>query len=647
MAANYSPLGAFHVGMQMHDMQMDRIKRMGLTERQVELSKYWSYYTTCQHDAKTVAWDGRKVMTDLETSAIARSGVLPSGFYDPTGATDELPLMMRKPTASYHCVRVVVNKFTGLLFSDDKHPTIRVANDPKLQTWLEAIVSASRLWIRSSYARTFGGATGSVGVSFRFCDGKPLIEIHDPRWCTPTFKDVATGEIIALEIRYLYPVEERSPKGELRQVWYWYRRIIDANQDVIFRPAPLGEGDQAGVEPAWIPAVQHAHGLGECPAVWIRNTQTNEMDGEPDCLGEYDAQDAIDRLISQADHGAVENADPTLGIVSDELKVGELKKGSRHAVKVEKGGSLQYVEATGSGIDTALKVADSHRRNFLEVVQCVLDTDGTEGPMTATEVERRREPMHQRASLFREQYGEQGVKPLLGKIVRAAIALRRGLQVVDERTGLRTVQTLTLDVEMPQNLTSFSSDRIELVWPPWVTRGATDASAAATAAAAAKSAGVMDTETLVQFLAPYFKVDDPAAVLARVRAESGAGEDAMMADLHAAGGGSGPPPTSGPPVQPPPTMPEQPQAPAEGHGGIPMADDMPGAQVASMLAIVQAVVSKTVPAAAGALMLQVALPRRINAAIAAQMVASAALAPPPPEPAEPAVPGEAPPSGDE
>jgi hypothetical protein len=266
--------------------------------------------------------------------------------------------------------------------------------------------------------------------------------------------------------------------------------------------------------------------------------------------------------------------------------------------------------------------------------------------MTATEVERRREPMHQRAALFREQYGEQGVKPLIAKIVRAAIAMRSGqiAMVVDQVTNLRTVQTLTLDVQMPATLTRFTADQIELKWPPWVSRGSQDASAASTAASSAKSAGLLDVETLVSYLAPFFGVDDPAAVLKRVQAETGAGDDAMMADLHAAGGGQGPPPTSG--GAPMPATPAGDPSVPGGQSAIAMADDMPGAQVASMMAIVQAVVAKQIPADSAAVMLQVAFPGRINASTAARLVATAAVAPPPPGQVEPTLPGEAPPSGD-
>jgi hypothetical protein len=547
----YSPLGAYGAaqGQQLQQQQAsDRIRRIGLSPRQLELNRYWSYYCTTQHDGKKISWDGRKVLSEIERQSIEHSGLIPPGFYDPGGMFDEVPLLMRAPTAPYHLTRVVVNRFTGLLFSDAMQPKISVQGDPKLQSWIEGIIKVSRLWIRCAVARTYGGGQGSVGMSFRFRNGKPVIGVHDPRWCTPTFVDMETGEISALEIRYTYPIEMRNERGLIDQVWFWYRRLIDAQRDVTYKPAPVGEGD----EPTWIEATAIQHGFGECPAVWVRNTVTDEVDGEPDCMGEFDAQDAIDRLISQGDQGAVENCDPTLEIDSDDYKESAVKKGSRSALKLEKGGSARYIEMTGSGIDSALKMADVHRRNFLEVVQCVLDFEKGEGSqMTATEIERRLAPMHERGALFREQYGEHGVRPLIGKIVRAAITMRgtTASSQFDPATGFRLVPTVTLppvrqvgkggepitiDREMPPDLQQFTDDTIEIKWPPWVRKGATDTSAAASAAATAHSAQVLPRQALVAYLAPYFDIDDPAEALAQAEQEFSAATDALTSDLLSA-----------------------------------------------------------------------------------------------------------------
>lgn len=557
------------VGLQTKDRQMDRIKRLGLSARQLELNRCWSYYCATQYDSRTVTWDGRKAMTAIEKETIARNTAMPMGFYDAGGMYDEIPLNMRIPTAPYHLTRVVVHRFTGLLFAAKMHPQISIPDNPDLQSWVETLVKTARLWIRFALARNFGGGMGSVALSFRFRNGKPMIDVHDARWCTPTFIDVSTGEVGALEIRYMFPREERDPKdGILKQVWYWYRRVIDANRDVIFKPAPVADGD----EPNWLEETVSEHNFGECPAVWIRNTQTDEQDGDPDCLGAYPIQEAIDRLISQADQGAVENADPTLEVDSDELKVEQLKKGSRNAIKLEKGGSAKYLEMSGTGVETALKVADVHRRNFLELVQCILETDqaGGGGAMTATEIERRYSPMHERGDLFREQYGEHGIKPLIGKLVRATMRMAAlGWQApVDEKTGMRMVQKVMPNrAPLPPGLENFTDDVIELTWPEWVKRGAADAQQAAGAVGVARSSGALDQESAVQYLAPFFGIDDAAEALQRVIAEKSAGDDAMMGGLQAAGAAGRPPPGLGGPPTPAHAPPEAPP-PSPAPGGM-------------------------------------------------------------------------------
>lgn len=517
-----------------------RIRRMGLTERQLTLNRYWSFYSTTQYDGRQVAWDGRKCMSELERDTVSRSTALPPGFYDASGQLDEIPLNLRRPTAPYHLTRSVVDRFTGLLFSAKMHPKISVT-DPQVQSWIESLIKSARMWIRFAYARTFGGAQGSVGLSFRFRAGKPIIDVHDARWCTPTFVDMATGEISALEIRYMYPVEMRRRDGTLDTISMWYRRIIDDEQDVVFEPVPVGNGE----EPEWTPKTIVQHGFGECPAVWIRNTQTDDMDGDPDCEGEFDTQEAIDRLISQADQGAVENCDPTLAIASDDFRAEQIRKGSRNAFKLAKGDDAKYVEMNGTGVKSAMDIAKEHRRNFLEVVRCILDFEVASG-MTATEIERRLSPMHERGDLFREQYGEHGIKPLLGKMIRAVIRLRDaagapGAQF-DPATGLRIVPRVMPRVpDLPPGLAELDDDEIDLKWPPWVQRGPDDAQKAATAVSAARTAQALDRESAMHYLAPFFDVDDPAAALSRLSDEVGEADGALMSQLQAAGAGHAPP----------------------------------------------------------------------------------------------------------
>ena len=522
-------------------MAIEKIMRQGLSPRQQDLNFVWAYYCAEQYDACKVGWNGREIPDNLEHDSISRSGVVPPGFYN-AGAFDEMPLEFRKPRAPYHAVRVVVNRFTALLFSERRKPKIEVANDPDAQTFIENLAKVSRLWVRMAQARRYGGGMGSVGATFRFSQGTPVIEVHDPRWCTPIFKDRATGELASLEIRYMYPEEMRDEKGVLQEVWLWYRRTIDEFEDVTYKPEYVGDGE----EPIWESQDVIAHGLGEFPGVWIRNTETDAVDGEPDCHGVFDTSDEIDMLVSQGSQGALENSDPTLHIADDSESEGAMRKGSRNAIKTGSGGSIKYVEMTGAGVESAMKVAEKLRRDLLEVVQCILDNDQISGPaMTATEIERRQESMFDRADTFREQYGQTGAKPLLEKLVRAVAKLASGQQVAGE------IRRATFAV--PGNLMAIANRdvatplSIDLKWPEWVTRGPTDAQSASTAASTAVAAQILPKKDALEYLAPYFNIEDSAAAFERLTADNQAATDALTSQLVHASRAPGAPDESKPP----------------------------------------------------------------------------------------------------
>lgn len=559
---------AFRVGVQQANKSIERIMRQGLSPRQQDLNRLWAYYCAEQYDACKIGWNGKEIQDDLQHESISRTGVMPPGFYN-ASAFDEMPLEYRRARAPYHLVRVVVNRFTSLLFSERRRPKIKVEGapdgDPDAQTFIENLIKASRFWVRLSQARKYGGGIGSVGVTFRFTNGTPVIEVHDPRWCTPFFKDRATGELEGLEIRFMYPEEIRNPEtGVLEEVWFWYRRTIDETEDVTYVPAPVGEGD----EPIWEVETATVHQLSEFPGVWIRNTETDAVDGEPDCHGVFDTSDEIDMLISQASQGALENCDPTLHIADDSEANEGIKKGSRNAIKTSVNGKIVYVEMTGAGVETALKVAERLRRDALEVTQCILDNDQIAGPaMTATEIERRQESMFDRGDAFREQYGQTGAKPLLEKMIRAIVKLGSGLQVAGE------IRRATFAV--PGNLQAIANRdvatplSISLDWPPWVTRGPTDAQAAAGAASIAVAGQILSKQKALEYIATYFGIDDTAEAMGQLNAESQAANDAMtqnLIDASRAPGAETPPANNNPaaashPTPPPPLPTPHPPAP--------------------------------------------------------------------------------------
>ena len=536
---------------------MAKISRLGMSPRQQELNRWWASYRGQQYDARRVDWDGSERVAHLDAETIASAGFIPPGFYD---AGAQFPIKFRRPSTPYHLRKVIVDRFTGLLFSDRKHPAIRVEGDPASEDYVRTLAEVSRLWPAMILARTYGGAMGTTVLGFQFVDGKPVVEVHDPRWCYPEFEDRYALRLAKLEKRYMFPIDERDPEtGNWVQRPYWYRREITTEKDILYKPVPVDDGE----EPQWEIEREVDHNFGFCPAVWVQNSPVqDDIDGDPDCLGIDDLCDQIDALLSQATIGVLANCDPTLKIITD-ADLDGIKKGSRNAIKLPQGSSADYMEMSGAGPKAALDLADRLRALALEVAQCVLDNPNAT-MKTATEVERSYASMLARADVFREQYGERGVKPLMEMMVKAVQSLSKpravGGQIVRQAIELPPRMTAQEDGTVARTARELGPGGVlNLNWGPYFAPTLEDAVKAAQSAVAAKTGGLLDTEHAVAFVAPYFMVEDAATLTRKVKAEA-AESQAQMEQMSMGmmdGGGIPPEP------MPEPEYDEQAEAPAE------------------------------------------------------------------------------------
>lgn len=561
-----------------------RIARLGMSPRQLEMNHLWAVYKGLHYANRKVDWNGHEVVDAVASEVIATQGYIPPGFIDVSKSGASLPLKYRRPSSPYALVTLIVNRFTGLLFSEQMHPSIQLEGDPATLDWLQAFAEATRLWQQFMHARQYGGATGTVALGILFVQGKPSVEIHDPRWCIPTFVEYGSTKLLRLEKRYQFPKEERNPEtGEWEVVPYWYRRIIDQTQDVVFAPCPVGDGE----EPDWQVKDQVQHGLGFCPVVWIQNLPVlDDPDGEPDCPpAVYDNQSEIDKLLSQSNRGIVANCDPTL-VITTKAEMNGVAIGSDNAIKVPDG-DAKFLELQASGPKAATEQAEKLKMNALEIAQCVLENP--QAAATATEVERSYQSMLAKADILREQYGQKGVVPVLDmawQIAKKLTEPRLVQQAAQQEVSMGSTGASTEDGMVgpsgegsahpgeqtpggaPQPDAMFQAamqpqvarvqrgavflppkyevdpvtrlvkktervlgtgGNITLKWPTYFPPSLQDVNTASTATTGALTGGVIDDEAAVNFLAPFFKVSDPKALLERVRASAAQKQAEMMA----------------------------------------------------------------------------------------------------------------------
>jgi hypothetical protein len=157
-----------------------------MSPRQLELNRRWSYYCCAQYDARRTDWDGTRRVDSIERETIATAGFIPPGFYDVGGQMNELPLKFRRPTAPYHLVRAIVDRFTGLLFSERRHPQLRVDGDPVTEDFVHGLSEVARIWPSMIQHKEMSGVRDRVDdVSQKVATMQGRDDVTPPPWRWP------------------------------------------------------------------------------------------------------------------------------------------------------------------------------------------------------------------------------------------------------------------------------------------------------------------------------------------------------------------------------------------------------------------------------------------------------------------------------
>jgi len=493
------------------------------TARQLALNYAYAHYRCTHYDACKMDWNGHPVGTHVEHDAIASQGYLPPGFTDSGGKA--LPLKFRRPTAPFYLPRVVVNKYTSLLFGEERCPSVSVVGDPARESFLRAIASEGDLWVQMKRARALGGSMGSVAVGFELSHGRPLFTVYDPRWCLPEFADKGRQVLESLEIKYPYFEVVNDPVHGPVTLWFWYRRKIDTISDRIWEKVPIFIDQQ---EPNWgaYEMKMALHHAGRVPAVWIQNEHVEDsIDGDPDCHGAFELVTQYDTLMSQANRGIIANCDPTRVIQSDSDFDNDLEFGSNAAIQVEKGGNVAYLELNGTGPRAAREQANDIRERIYEMVSYIPD-DPKQAQQTAFEVSARFAQMLGRADDFRVTYGK-AVKTLLEIALKVCTTATQPR--VDPESGDLVQGVLNLPERFDEETQTWikeapgSGGRAGLSWPPYFKPTLDEIQKAATAMSSLVTSQILTPKDAADFMRKYMPLR-PTDVIEKEIADAAAAE---------------------------------------------------------------------------------------------------------------------------
>ena len=509
----------------------------GVSPRFRLLDRRDAFYKCCEYDHQTTDWNG-KPADALET--ISPQVLVPYGYTQP--GLSEVSVRERRPTAPLRLCPLIVDRFSDLLFSEDRIPDVVAEGDEEADDFLRAVFAASGFWSKMYEARSHGGSMGSslvtVGLkegAFSYRPHSPKI-VHDILW-EDRDQLLPAGVLIQYLTMKTFEVLDAKhgrPTGEIREVPYVYRRIIDEEWDLVFKEAQLLEDGTPPSDMEIDLRASYQHRLGRFPGVWVQNLpNTEEIDGIPDCDGAFQLIDAADRLYAQANFALMANMDPTL-VISRDPKMkklgGGIAKGSKNAIDVGLQGSAQYLEIGGAGITAALALAKEFRQAVLDKTSCILPgADEAAGAMSAKAIEYRYAPMLAKAGRLRTQWGG-GIQRLAQVTLELARLwqkpeLYRGNAVPKFKVPRRVIEVPhPTDPEAPP--AKLERDRLpgtggtlNLAWGPFFSPTPSDVQTDSTTLVQAKDGGLIDSETAIRKGAPLFGVKDAGALVRKVRAE--------------------------------------------------------------------------------------------------------------------------------
>ena len=465
-----------------------------------------------------------------------------------------------------------------------------------LERWVNGPLSkASRLRAAFSDALTMAMTAGGVAVVGAVRNGQPCLQALPAKWCTPSF-DPMSGEVIALEVFYPYLVEvfsEQERKWVERCLLY--KRRIDAQRDVVFLPGE-GRADGTQPAWQEDPAQTVTHGLGFCPVRWFafdrREPTAAHFDGKPLHQFLLDEIDALNMALSMRHRAAFYSGDPQIwetGVEADVnpapmarfarvqveaqaagpngQRVGVFtasprswggrgaarKKGAgvvwRYPSELSKVGMLTLPDGSLGGID---EHASDLRKKIAEDLSVVL-LDPTDvkavGALSGKALAFVFARQVSRGDRIRMDAGDGLLLPCIDMLLRLCLAVHTkqpgGLRVPGMKKVAEVLSSFVQDVEVqgppaaeggePTKgvAKSWFGPRLELQWGRYFPPSAEEENFIVTMCVAAKNAGLMPDEILIEKLRDVFHFGSAEELMERLEKQAKKKQEEALANQEA------------------------------------------------------------------------------------------------------------------
>lgn len=523
------------------DGGMERIARIADPQRAQRLDAYERLY-------KSRAYEGR-----------------PS-FWDAT-----VPLHERAPAVCVGVAEAAGGRLAAMVFGQRVFPNLRVADGEievalsdverdQLSQLVTRLAKVADLRLCALSALIDGLSVGTVVVHASVVRGRPTLTLLPAKWCTPEFD--SNDDLRSVEIRYRFD----APDSRSVASTWWYRRVIDAERDVTYRPMPVRVD---GRDPVWVEETVVDHGLGFCPVDWHRNrpeTTDNGIDGTPLFAGLEAEIEGLDMAFSQRHRNGRYNGEPQMVVVGadTERPLGDTGRtaqpipegkasffssikdaagrwftsgGSASATKkapnkiwrIPEGGSATLLESTGAGANILAADIEGLRRAILEARGIVIVSPETVGANASAALMREiYAPMIAVADTYRDEYGAWLTR-IVSMLLRVCwVAAARPGSLVLLR-GLAAALPLLSRFEIaPEGGREWLGLPLDLKWGPYFPPMPSDIAQTVSAASlAAGGAQVLSHRSAVAMVAAVADIDDVDAELRAITGTQAEDKDVL------------------------------------------------------------------------------------------------------------------------
>lgn len=470
----------------------------------------------------------------------------------------ELALKRRKPREIIPLFKTAIDTLHSFVWGGSRFPRITVGatrtddsddddeigprlwddDSAALTTFVQELMRAARLdRCAAEYSRK-ALVTSSAAVLLSFKSGRLQYHVESGKHCTPTWSTENPRQLQAIDICYQFERQEQMGGGQVRAVKYWFRRIIDEQNDTVYKPVQV-----TGAMPLWqVDASQSvAHGLGFCPVVWIRTLpiSNDAIDGVPVIdPALYKLLDRVNYVYSLLGRNAEYSLDPqwVRKNVAPAARTSLQKSAGRiwdlEDENKDKPAKIELVEAQGSGAETASKLLGDLRKRFIEAVRIVIaDPDSAEGRnISGVVLEYLHAPMIALASDLRKDLGDDALGDVINLALRMVCAVKaRGEDVYIQ--GVNKAVKLMLTAQLGGPWLEFP---VRLQWGRFFSPTVQDIQTAVMAASQAKSEQLVSQASATRLVADLFGVVDVGAEVDTVNDEADERQKRAMATMGAA-----------------------------------------------------------------------------------------------------------------